>query len=192
MDGAIMLDYRILSSGWVALVAGVSAFLSSGIVPAPLAPGTAFDVLSNESVLRAARAPIDIVRSHDGLFYVDGRVNGVPVRFLIDTGATMMVLTARDAARVGSRGGGKGTSTMQTAGGRSTISWRRLDRVAIGGRVIHHVDAVVPEGAMQVSLLGQSMLSRLGPLTLDNDHMTIGTDQIDAEGQPNAASNLVS
>ena len=40
-----------------------------------------------------------VTRSADGLFYLSAVVNGVVVRFLVDTGATIIVLTAADAAR---------------------------------------------------------------------------------------------
>ncbi|RYD19717.1 MAG: TIGR02281 family clan AA aspartic protease, partial [Lysobacteraceae bacterium] len=55
-------------------------------------------------------------RASDGLFYVVGRVNGVKVRFLLDTGATMVVLTPADAARVGApRNATSRHSVMETA-----------------------------------------------------------------------------
>jgi aspartyl protease family protein len=113
-------------------------------------------------------------RAHDGLFYVTGRVNGVKVRFLLDTGATMVVLTPADAARVGaSRSATSRHSVMETAAGPSAIDRVTLDRVAIAGHTVADVDAAVVRRGLKVSLLGQDLLSQLGPVTISGNQLEL-------------------
>ena len=89
----------------VVMVAGVSALFSAGamlaLTPQPLrlarldAPGFA---------PAAARAPsAAVLKGADGHFWAEGQVNGEPVRFLVDTGATAVALTPADAERLGFR-----------------------------------------------------------------------------------------
>ncbi|MDN4630816.1 TIGR02281 family clan AA aspartic protease [Sphingomonas sp. PvP056] len=113
-------------------------------------------------------------RAPDGLFYVIGRVNGVKVRFLLDTGATMIVLTPADAARVGApRGATSRHSVMETAAGPSAIDRVTLDRVAIAGHTVADVDAAVVRRGLKVSLLGQDLLSQLGPVTISGNQLEL-------------------
>ncbi len=117
-------------------------------------------------------------RDRDGLFYVTARVNGAKVRFLLDTGANMVVLTPADAVRAGLVPGGasgsdRAVSTMETAAGPSTIDRVTLDRVRVAGRTIDGVDAAVVHHGLKVSLLGQNLLSRLGPVTISGDSVAL-------------------
>lgn len=115
-------------------------------------------------------------RAADGLFYVTARVNGTPVRFLVDTGANMVVLTRDDATRVGlppmSANGGMG-ETMETAAGAAQIDRVTLAHVDVAGRKVRNVDAAVASGELKISLLGQNLLSRLGPVMLDGTTLVI-------------------
>lgn len=111
-------------------------------------------------------------RAPDGLFYVTARVNGVRVKFLIDTGATMVVLTKADAVRVGAARHG-GAMMMETASGPSAIDCVRLDHVAIAGHHVVKVDAAVVRKGLAVSLLGQDVLSQLGPVTISGNSLEL-------------------
>ena len=97
-----------------------------------------------------------------GHFYIDGAVNRVPVRFLVDTGATMVSLPQRDAERLGIdyRSGRRGSSN--TANGIATVYLVRVDTIRIGGIELHGVDALVHEGpGLEQALLGMSFLNRV-------------------------------
>ncbi len=97
-----------------------------------------------------------------GHFVVDGQINGGPVRFLVDTGATTIALSSGDATRLGIdyRKGQPGM--MGTANGMATAYALKLDTVRVGDIVLNNVDAAVLEGnPMPFALLGMSFLNRM-------------------------------
>jgi aspartyl protease family protein len=96
-----------------------------------------------------------------GHFFTEGMINGTPVRFVVDTGATLIALPGRDAARLGIdyRKGARGT--VSTANGPTTVYQVKLDRVKLGGIELTSVDGVVIEQGLDVALLGMSFLNRV-------------------------------
>lgn len=128
-------------------------------VPAPALPG--LDAVEFE------RAP-------DGLFYVNGLVNGQSIRFLVDTGASVVMLTRADAAAVGLKlDRTEFQSQVRTANGASAMAWTRLRKVDIAGHQLSQIDAAVPQDGLPVSLLGQNLLRELGVVTIDGDHLRV-------------------
>jgi aspartyl protease family protein len=94
-----------------------------------------------------------------GHFVADGQINGGTVRFLVDTGATMIVLPAVDAKRLGINYRAGQQAFAQTANGMS-LNWRvKLDTVRLGDITINNVDALVTEN-LHMALLGMSFLNR--------------------------------
>ncbi|TMH04865.1 MAG: TIGR02281 family clan AA aspartic protease [Betaproteobacteria bacterium] len=97
-----------------------------------------------------------------GDLVADGQVNGMPIRFAVDTGATFITLPAREASRLGLdyRNGQK--TVMETANG-DVLAYRlKLDTVRLGKVAVHNVDAVVTEGnSLPIALLGMSFLNRM-------------------------------
>jgi aspartyl protease family protein len=176
-----MVDERIL---WLAaMVATGTAVLAVSDQPPPR-PGAAAAVAIASAVPDAVasgdRGRVVLDRAPDGLFYIYGRVNGARVRFLIDTGATTLILSARDAARAKLRADDDATGgQLQTASGASAMSWAHVDTLDVGGGSFDAMPAAVPETGLKVSLLGQSVLSKLGPITLDGDQMVIGASRLD-------------
>jgi aspartyl protease family protein len=106
---------------------------------------------------------IAIARNGRGHFNVDGRVNGGRVEFVVDTGASVVALTARDAARLGIRPPPSAfTADVKTANGTVRAAPARLDMVEIGSLRLRDVSALVlPNDALSDNLLGLSFLSRL-------------------------------
>ena len=112
-------------------------------------------------------------RSLDGHFYADAQVNGVTVHFLVDTGASGVALSAADARRVGL----PFFHTEFAAVGRGASGEVRgklvtLDRVTLGGKSVDNVSGAILEGS-EMSLLGQSFLSRMGTIEMTPDRMVI-------------------
>ena len=117
-------------------------------------------------------------RGADGLFYVRGGVinGGVAartVRFVIDTGANVTVLTRRDAARLGLKTRSADGMTLQTVGGKAMMQWARLTNLSIAGHAVAPVDVAVADDDLPTSLLGQDILGQFGSVTLKGDELTI-------------------
>ncbi|KJS04680.1 MAG: hypothetical protein VR73_14290 [Gammaproteobacteria bacterium BRH_c0] len=107
-------------------------------------------------------AEVRIPRSDDSHYRVRGAINGQTVDMMVDTGATLIAMSGRDAARLGIdfKSGKRGRS--QTAGGIVNSYYVTLNKVSIGGITVHGVPASVVEGNFPVQiLLGNSLLSRL-------------------------------
>lgn len=109
----------------------------------------------------AERPTTTLTADARGHFVVPGSINGVPMRFLVDTGATFVSLGAADArrARIDASQGTPGMT--QTANGVVRV-WRvKLASVKLGGITLLDVDASVHEQDMPVVLLGMSFLNRM-------------------------------
>jgi len=135
--------------------------------------GATFDIQGRRvglalSTARTSASPTAAVNhamvSSDGLgnLVADGQVNGTPIRFAVDTGATFIAFSVLEANRLGLdyRKGQK--TMMQTANG-DVLGYRlKLDTVRVGDIAEHNVDAVVIEGkSLSNALLGMSFLNRV-------------------------------
>ena len=129
---------------------------SRPVVPAaqPAAPVTAAEAYSRSIV---------VPRDAHGHFQVDGRVEGRRLNFMVDTGASVIALTARDAARLGVHPAEREfTTEVRTANGAVRAAPITLDMVEVGDLVVRDVAALVlPDRALSDNLLGLSFLSRL-------------------------------
>ena len=97
-----------------------------------------------------------------GQYAAEVSVNGIPVRMLIDTGATEVCVSASTANRLGLSPSGGRKRVMQTANGQSTASPTILRSISLDGLYLNDVEALIlaPE-AGDVNLLGESFLKRL-------------------------------
>ena len=107
-----------------------------------------------------------------GHFVGEGAVNGTPVRFLVDTGASSIALPASLAQRAGIdfRKGEPGLSN--TANGLVPVYRVSLATVRLGGIELNSVDAVVFEAGLDTALLGMSFLNRV-EMRREGDTMTL-------------------
>lgn len=111
--------------------------------------------------VKSNRQLVTLAADARGHFVTEGSVNGNPVRFLVDTGATSVVLPGRDAERLGLdyRKGERGLN--QTANGVVATYSVTLDSVRLGDIEVTAVDAVVIEQGLNIALLGMSFLNRV-------------------------------
>ena len=107
-----------------------------------------------------------------GHFFTDARVNGGLVRMMVDTGASVVALPARDADRIGLNYLKGSRVAIATANG-TTEAWKvKVDTVSLGDITVNNVDAVVAENGLSMPLLGMSVLSRLN-MQREGDTMTL-------------------
>jgi aspartyl protease family protein len=109
-----------------------------------------------------ARTTATLPSNERGQFIVDGTINGGHIRFLVDTGATLVALSAADAQRLGIDYKRGKRSMAVVADGRRVITWDvKLDSVTVGDLTLFNVDGSVHEGiGTGFSLLGMSFLGR--------------------------------
>ncbi|MDA5192543.1 retropepsin-like aspartic protease family protein [Govanella unica] len=121
------------------------------------------------------RDELTLRRDADGHFRVEAEVNGRPLQFLIDTGASHVVLSPADAARIGLRPTRDDFSlSLTTANGSLRAAPVTLDTVRIGSLDIPQVTAVVTGTDLPQSLLGMSFLNRLGRWRVEGDRLMLG------------------
>lgn len=136
------------------------------------------DVLTREMMPDRAMVTesgaIAVRRGSGGHFRTTIDVNGAPVRFLIDTGATGIVLAQSDARAAGIDPDVLAfDDTAITANGRVAIAPVRLDRMSFGGMEFRDIPAQVNGGVLDVSLLGMSFLNRFDRIEIRGDTLIL-------------------
>jgi len=120
------------------------------------------------AVPRPAAREIVVSASSGGHFTPAGAINGRPVRFMVDTGATLVALGRDEAQRLGLDLASARTGVSQTANGPVPVQIVVLDRVRVGEVEITQVGTVVLPQPMPYVLLGNSFLTRF-QMRRDND-----------------------
>ena len=122
----------------------------------------------------ASTGSVTLPRARDGHYYLTATINGTPLRFVVDTGATDMVLTRADAEAAGlSPDNLNYLGRASTANGEVRTAYVRLDEVELGGVRDTDVPAVVNEGEMRQSLLGMGYLQRWGRIEITNGELIL-------------------
>jgi aspartyl protease family protein len=164
---------------WLALGFGLVTLYSYKEQIAPIAARVVGELLPGSAVTveqsTGGLTEIRIRKRLDGHFNAEVEVNGRPISMIVDTGASSIVLTPEDAAKVGIDVDHLTYSLpVLTANGRTFAARVRLNRVAIGPLGRTDVDALVAKrGAMTQSLLGMSFLSRLRSYEFSGDFLTL-------------------
>ncbi len=151
---------------WVLIFLGATiAYGFKDQLTSQLYPDTARSVNDRTIALRQA---------DDGHFYARVRVNGTEIRFMVDTGATNLVLSQQDARRVGlAMDSLNYVLPTNTANGRVYGAGVVLDRVELGGFVDTDVRAMVNGGRMNDSLLGMTYLDRFRSFSVEGDTLLL-------------------
>ena len=102
-----------------------------------------------------------LVPDSRGHYWAQGTVNGASIRFMVDTGATLVAISADEAKRAGVDYRAGRPIQISTANGNTTAYLVRLDKITIGDIVLHGVEASVHEGGLGVALLGMSFMNRV-------------------------------
>lgn len=103
-----------------------------------------------------------IPKAADGHFWAEARVNSTTVKFLVDTGASVVALTPEDARRLGvDMNALIYDQSVTTASGKTEAARIVIDRMQIGQSQMEDVEALVIPDGLSTSLLGMSYLGRL-------------------------------
>lgn len=123
------------------------------------------DVIASASVQDASGGLRSIVIPRDtrGHFQTEARIEGQRIGFMIDTGASVIALNEKSAARIGVRPArNEFNAAVSTANGTIKAARTRLAMVQVGDLMVRDVDAMVlPDEALSQNLLGLSFLSKL-------------------------------
>jgi len=123
-----------------------------------LTMGQAVSVGSREPVAPS----VTIYANSAGHHITDGSINGIPFRFIVDTGATSIAMNSADARRAGIDYLKGEKVTVHTANGIVTAYKAGINTLKIGNVVLHQVEGVVLEGSSPaIVLLGMSALNRM-------------------------------
>jgi len=134
-------------------------------------------VTLGQSALRAGggdspSSALSLYPDSSGHHFANGAINGASVRFLVDTGASMVSIGIADARRAGIHYRRGAPVRTQTASGPVAV-WRvRLDNVRVGDITLHGVDGSVHENNLPFVLLGMSFLNRMD-MQRDGDRLVL-------------------
>ena len=119
---------------------------------------------------RETRVPL----APDGHFWIQAKVNGVAVNFLVDTGATLTAVSADTAERVGLEPRDAGIPIrMQTANGTVAAHLTTIDDLRFGNVAAHGIDAIIAPGLGPTNVIGMNLLSRLASVRFDGSTMIL-------------------
>lgn len=121
-----------------------------------------------------ANGDLVLKRAQDGHFHIEVRVNGEPIRFLVDTGASIVTLSEDDARRAGYDPSTLDyTLQFSTANGTAWGAPIRIDQMRAGPLIARDVRAAVGGAGMSKSLLGMSFLDQLNGFSVTGDTLTL-------------------
>lgn len=130
------------------------------------------DVNPRQAIL--SESTIAVPRSNDGHYHLTLDVNGTAIDFVIDTGASQVVLSQRDAARIGIDANSLNYSgAASTANGVVRTAPVVLDQVTLGDITDRDVPAVVNGGDMDNSLLGMTYLGLYNRVEISNGELVL-------------------
>lgn len=123
---------------------------------------------------RQGQDSISFPISSDGHFHIRIQVNGVPIVFLADTGASSIVLSPHDARKIGLNPNMLSYDRFfDTANGRVRGASIRIDDFRVGDLHLKDIGASVNEAAMNESLLGMTFFKKLQHYEVHGDILTL-------------------
>jgi aspartyl protease family protein len=154
----------------------IMAQMADKMMPSPALANTASrKAAPAETSAQNGLRSLSIPRDARGHFQTEGRIDGQRIDFMVDTGASVVALNEKSAARFGLRPSrGDYNATVTTANGTIKAARTRLAMVELGGLVVRDVEAMVlPDEALSENLLGLSFLSKLRRFEYANGKMVL-------------------
>ena len=164
---------------FAAVIAGAGVFMAQ--MADRMSPASAHtnaarkDVTAATAAVPAGSRSISIPRDARGHFQTDARIDGQRIDFMVDTGASVVALNERSAARFGLRPSrSEYNATVTTANGTLKAARARIAMMDVGGLIVRDVEAMVlPDEALSENLLGLSFLSRLKRFEYANGRLVL-------------------
>lgn len=114
---------------------------------------------------------VTITPDQDGHYFIDGHINGQPIKFLVDTGASLVAIPQPLASRLGLEG--RYPVTLKTANGEVTGSLTRLKQLSFADFNLQNIKAVIiPNSPDETVLLGMNVLAKFN-LSQENKQLII-------------------
>ncbi|AHX04636.1 retropepsin-like aspartic protease family protein [Ehrlichia japonica] len=133
------------------------------------------NVTQNTSVSYVDGGGVEFRRAKDGHFYIEAMVHGIPVNFLVDTGATDIVLSVEDAKRLKNHLKYLNRKkTYHTANGTVKALYVEISEMQVGKFIVNNVKASVNVSPMRTSLLGMSFLQYFH-FNMSGDKLTLNS-----------------
>ena len=176
LGGALLLTYVLASRtniGQMLQQMGIWVLIFMGAIAViGIWPEIQNTVTPRQSVVDGTT--IVLPRSRDGHYYLTLDINNVPVQFVVDTGATQVVMTQKDAKRIGLNPLTLSyLGVANTANGTVRTAAVLLETVSLGTMKDTRVRAVVNDGQMNGSLLGMTYLSKFDSITIKNGELIL-------------------
>jgi aspartyl protease family protein len=167
------MRFDVSSAGIMAL-AVASALTTTWWLNHAGARGQAFAATPAAVHAPAHGATARVLKAADGHYWADALIDGKAVRVMVDTGASVVILTPADAARLGLRLKADDFSgSLITASGPVRAARVALETVAVAGTRVDRVEALVVERGLPHSLLGMSYLGRLSSFSATPTELTL-------------------
>ncbi|WP_068112029.1 retropepsin-like aspartic protease family protein [Tropicimonas marinistellae] len=176
--GSVIAGYFFLSQrralGRSLRHAGLWALIFIGVIVGYGLWGDLRDTVLPQQAVFAEAGRVEVPMAADGHYHMVLRIDGTPVQFVVDTGASDIVLSRQDAERAGlSVDGLAFVGVANTANGTVKTARVRLGEVALGEITDRNVPALVNGGEMQGSLLGMSYLNRFAQVSFGGGKMVL-------------------
>ncbi len=124
---------------------------------------------ASESTLAEDEGTAKLWAGPRGFFYANGAINGYPVRFLVDTGATIIAIDRKLARRIGLDYANAQQDLAETAGGTTPMVTTKLSEVRVGDITLHDIEAgIMVASDLDTPLLGMSFLGQLDMVRTDD------------------------
>jgi len=130
--------------------------------------------VSGQAAQRAQGDSLHIRMAMDGHFWVNGEIDGMSVKFLVDSGATITAISQKTAVNAGLNIDSIGPGMiMHTANGTVTAKRSAISELAVGPITTYDLSIVVSDSFGDINVLGMNFLSRLKSWRVENGEMVL-------------------
>ncbi len=180
---AVLISSRILRKSNLGFILKNIALWSLIIASITLLHNNRFNFINIKNNIISSFSPsqpimaenkVILTKDLDGHFHVKGQIDDKPVKFMIDTGASNIVLNRQAAERIGINLKELNFNQItKTANGTGSMASIRLKKIAIGNIILYDIPATVNSSNMDESLLGMDFLNHLSSFSVSKDKLIL-------------------